>query len=105
MARCWESLKLLAGFAYLAFALTGPAKAEPDNTPDKTAPSKQKAGPTDLYGDPLPKGAIARLGTVRLHHPESFSPVLFSPDGNYLITASEFTTRKLQQGRMVHLWN
>jgi WD40 repeat protein len=52
------------------------------------SPGRQEQVHTDIYGDLLPQGALARLGTVRLRHGEAVSAVCFSADGNTLMSAS-----------------
>jgi len=42
----------------------------------------------DALGDPLPPGAISRLGTIRLQQGRSIGTVRFSPDGKTVAAAS-----------------
>jgi WD40 repeat protein len=51
----------------------------------------------DRSGDPLPGGAIARLGTIRWRHGTTVSFTAFTRDGKALLTAGEDGT--------AHLWD
>src|SRR5438128_1556201 len=48
----------------------------------------QKPEPTrtDRYGDPLPNGALQRLGTLRLHQDGVILALAYSPDGKMLVS-------------------
>ena len=74
-----------AGLVALAGRDNGPP-SQP-GSPQGEPAARAGAPAVDRYGDPLPKGAIARLGTTRFRHGDGFPRVFFAPDGKTLITA------------------
>src|ERR1019366_781582 len=54
----------------------------------------QNEARTVRYGDPLPDGVIARLGTVRLHFGGEVSSAAVSPDSSILIAAGRVCAGK-----------
>jgi WD40 repeat protein len=77
-ARLWGWTTLIA----LASGLPGWGQ-EPPRQPRPAKPY------LDLHGDPLPRGAIARLGTVRFRHAGAVHAVAFSEDGKLLAASSD----------------
>jgi RNA polymerase sigma factor (sigma-70 family) len=78
-------IALLATGAVL-LAYSGRTKRSGERTSlAKIAPVRPPA-PTDLGGDPLPDGALARLGTTRFLHGSHVNQVTYSPDGATLVS-------------------
>src|SRR5262245_42048763 len=70
---------LLAAALALATAAAALGRAPPPGSAmDADAPG------VDALGDPLPAGAVARLGTTRLRHRGYVVALAFSPDGKRL---------------------
>lgn len=62
----------------------------------------QQSHRTDQYGDPLPPGAVARLGTLRLRAVHPASEVTFSGDGRKVssLRVPEVRISNVETGRM-----
>jgi RNA polymerase sigma factor (sigma-70 family) len=80
-------LLLAIGLATGARVLTGP-KEDQQRPPDNRSPPPEAARPhTDRLGDPLPVGAVARLGTVRLRDENRVrTGLVFTPDSKTLLS-------------------
>jgi RNA polymerase sigma factor (sigma-70 family) len=85
------------GAAVLSRSGPGPAAG--------TAAGADRPDRADVFGDPLPPGAVARMGTVRLRHthPPSQLTTAFSPDGKLLATGGweEIRVWDLTTGRLL----
>jgi RNA polymerase sigma factor (sigma-70 family) len=72
----------------LGWALGGRQEREP--RPIASQPQADVEGPkTDLHGDPLPSGALARLGTTRLRHGQVVNSIGFLSGGKALLTVAQ----------------
>jgi RNA polymerase sigma factor (sigma-70 family) len=94
--------KLAAGLVGLVLACAagalGLARPGPDADPRRPPPASPRAEArtpaepaTDLLGDPLPAGAVARLGSVRLYGSGQPIGAAFSPDGSKIASRNLFS--------------
>jgi WD40 repeat protein len=65
-----------------------PTAVAEKNTGDPPRHAAEPADPVDHQGDPLPAGAVARLGTTRFRHMHTISSLAYSADGSRLASAS-----------------
>jgi RNA polymerase sigma factor (sigma-70 family) len=106
----WAGVLLLVlavaatGVGLAAYRSAGPAPAQPHPEaplPTTAAPPPKEAdhaARTDRFGDLLPPGAVARLGTTRLRQSEPVTALAFSPDRKILASGGR------DEG-IVHLWD
>ena len=84
-----------------------PAGALAWQAPVKKEVEQKKDSPAlDLYGDPLPEGAVARLGTVRWRHEWRPTGLAFSLDGKHVISADSIPGVSVwdrETGRRLHV--
>jgi WD40 repeat protein len=88
-----DTVHLRQGLILLAVALTMAGREGGKLKPPWPAKAR-----VDLHGDPLPAGAVARLGTVRFGHAGAVRAVAFSDDGKLLAASSDARN-------MVVLWD
>jgi WD40 repeat protein len=86
--------KLAAVFA-VTLGLGGLALAAAPRTIAPAPVPPHQAARADVYGDPLPDGALARLGTLRWRHAGNVFLVAYTKDGGQLFTGSQDGTVRL----------
>src|SRR5262245_66005382 len=90
-------LGCLLFIACLTALMLAPAQGQP--VPNEVEDQRVKPPPPpvgvagaarrDALGDPLPAGAVARLGSQRLKHTNRVIHLTFSPDGKQLVTVGD----------------
>ena len=89
------ALAALAAGLVAAVGIADPPKPSADPKPPEQ-PAAKLGPPTDRFGDPIPAGAAARLGTIRQRHGRALA-VWFAPDGK--------TVHAFGDGAAVRTWD
>ncbi len=76
-------MRTLSFISALCLAISAAATAPADDQAKAPERGPRRA---DLLGDPLPEGAVARLGTLRFRHESPIEAIAFSPDGKIVAT-------------------
>jgi WD40 repeat protein len=85
-------------------AIKRQAAAETDREAEEWPTGREEHGTrTDRFGDSLPSGALARLGTTRLRPGMMVSHLCFSPDGMRLLSWAESWSTPLP--RRLSIWD
>lgn len=99
-----ESIEMFRSVvATICLSLTCLGTRATPQTPDPKQPhtqgtsTAQSKGRVDLYGDPLPPGVFARLGTIRLRQGSFSGGVVFARDGKSLYSAD--------YPALIHVWD
>jgi RNA polymerase sigma factor (sigma-70 family) len=88
----------LLGFAGRVLSFTAASSTAPSEPPAASAPqTKGSSQAKDAFDDPLPPGALARLGTVRWRHGAPVHFLALLPDGKTVISAAN--------DRFVRVWD
>jgi RNA polymerase sigma factor (sigma-70 family) len=77
---------VLLAASVTAFGLRPSAVGEPQQPEIRNPQSAIRNSKVDFYGDPLPAGAVARLGTLRLYHGQTVDRVVLSPDAKLVVS-------------------
>jgi RNA polymerase sigma factor (sigma-70 family) len=72
---------------------------DPVLAPSQPQPPEKKTKRSDAFGDPLPEGAVARLGSLRLYDDTIVRRIVFSPDGKWVVSSNNSAVNRLWDAR------